>query len=128
MNKVHEHPIQTIFALMQSVLVVSGSLVTAGLMKARGFPDPTLSWHSFPIFVRSSGFFFLLIPLGWVLFSLWLESSPSHHCSRKWSLLTGFLILIALMSLFIVSATLASGAGTIIQSTGIESSFITPNA
>jgi len=109
--KVHQHPIQTILAALQCLLIVSGSLFIAWIMKARGYPDPSLVWHPIPTFIRSYGFLLLLIPAGWVFSTLWLESHPRHRQSRILSLLTGFVLLGALLFLFFVSALQATGSG-----------------
>ena len=109
--KVHQHPIQTTLAALQCLLIVSGSLFIAWIMKARGYPDPSLVWHPIPTFIRSYGFLLLLIPAGWVFSTLWLESHPRHRQSRILSLLTGFVLLGALLFLFFVSALQATGSG-----------------
>ena len=115
MLKAHQYTAQTILALFQSLLVVSGSLATAFVLKTRGYPDVPLSWHPFPVLVRSWGFSLLLIPWLWAVATVWMEAHPAGNFSRRWTMSSGVLVLVGLLFLFFVSLVLASGAGTLIQ-------------
>ena len=112
---IREHTIQTVFAVLGSTLIVGGSLMTAKLMKARGFPDPDQFWHPFALFVRNWGFFLILIPGAWVAWSIWLEDNPRIHFTRRWTLVTGMLLLAGLAWLMFVAVILGSGAGRLVQ-------------
>lgn len=115
-NQVREFKVQSVFAVLHSALIIGGSMATAALMKARGFPDPEQFWHPLPMFVRSWGFLLILVPGAWVAATIWLERNRSESFSARWTLVTGVLVLAALGCLMLVSILLGSGAGTIIQS------------
>ena len=116
MNHLREHSIQSVFVALDAALIIGGSLMTAALMKARGFPDPDQFWHPFALFVRGWGFFLILIPALWVGGSLWLERNPRFDFTSRWTIVTGILVFAGLAWLMFVAVMLGSGAGTIIQS------------
>lgn len=114
-HPLREHSIQATFAALDSALIIGGSLLTAALMKARGFPDPNQFWHPFALFVREWGFLLILIPGLWVGASVWLESHPRIDFTSRWTIFTGVLVFAGLVWLMLVAVMLGSGAGTIIQ-------------
>jgi hypothetical protein len=116
MNPVREYATQSVFAVLQSALIIGGSMSTATLMKARGFPDPTQFWHPLALFVRNWGFLLILFPGIWVIATIWLERNRSAYFSTRWTLVSGLIVLAAFCCLMLVSILLGSGAGTIIQS------------
>ena len=106
---------QAILAVLQSALIVGGSLSTTALMKARGYPDPHQFWHPWALFVRDWGFLFLSIPLMWAGATIWLERSQVAEFSTRSTVISGLLVFAGLGFLMFLSALLASGAGTLIQ-------------
>ena len=115
-NPISEFAAQSVFAVLQSALIVGGSLTTAALMKARGFPDSSQFWHPFALFVRSWGFLLILIPGIWVVGTIWLERSRSLDFTTRWTVISGLLVSAGLVLLMAISVLLGSGAGTLIQS------------
>ena len=116
MNPLREYSIQSVFAVLDSTLIIGGSLMTAALMKARGFPDSNQFCHPLALFVREWGFLFILIPGLWVAGTVWLESNPRFDFTSRWTMVTGVLVFVGLAWLMFVSVILGSGAGRIIQS------------
>ena len=115
MNPVREFMYQAILAVLQSALIVGGSLSTAALMKACGYPDAHQFWHPLALFVRHWGFLLLSIPLIWAGATMWLERSRVTEFSIRSTVATGLLVLAELGFLMFFSALLASGAGTLVQ-------------
>jgi len=114
-NPIREYMTQSVFAVLQSVLIVSGSLMTAGLMKARGYPDPGQFWHPLALFVRNWGFLLISVPGAWVVGTVWLERRPGSDFTTRWTIVTGLLVLAGLAWLMVISVLLGSGAGTIVS-------------
>jgi len=106
---------QSVLAVLQSALIVGGSLTTATLMKARGYPDSSQYWHPWALFVRNWGFLLILIPAIWVVGTIWLERNRSLDFSTRGTVVTGMLVFAGLGLLMVISILLGSGAGTLIQ-------------
>lgn len=78
---------------MQSTVIVSGIMATGAMLKARGYPD----FH-FPIspqvwFVRHWGLSLLIIPSAWVFVTVWLEARREGEFTKRWSIITGVVVL-----------------------------------
>lgn len=114
-SPLREHSIQSVFAALDSMLIIGGSLMTAALMKARGFPDPNQFWHPFALFVRGWGFLLILIPGIWVVWSVWSESNPRFDFTRRWTIVTGLIVFAGLAWMMFAAVVLGSGAGRVIQ-------------
>jgi len=110
-----EYRIQSVFALLASVLIMGGSLMTGVIMKARGFPDVNELWHPLALFVRNWGFLFIGFPIIWVIISISLENNPEVDFTKKWTIISGFVLLGFLACLMFVTVILASGGGNLIK-------------
>lgn len=111
--KLHsEYQAQGILAVLQSVLVIVGCLMTAALLKARGYPDRFADLPFQLALVRNWGFTLNLIPLGWVMMTIWLERNHRGWFSKRWTVLTGIGLGIALGWYFLVTMARA-GSSTI---------------
>ncbi len=98
---VRDYAMQSIFAAAQSVVIVAGALLTAATPRMRGGP-----WLA--VLVRDWGFLLLLIPAAWVLITLWLERHRSDWFTKRWTILSGILVLAALVLLMVQAFTQAS--------------------
>ena len=58
----------SLIVVVMSLIVISGSFCTAGMMKALGYPEG--EWNALSVFVRSYGFVFLFVPFFWGLLAL----------------------------------------------------------
>ena len=100
MHFYENHRIQTIFVLLQAGVIMGGSMLAGGIMKAMGYEDglgfriPLVS-H----FVRDWGFILLVIPLGWTLLTIAMEQRTDWH-TKRWTVGSGLVILMALGALF----------------------------
>lgn len=88
-----DYTIQTVLATMQSTVIVSGIMATGAMLKARGYPD-----FDFPIspqvwFVRHWGLSLLIIPSAWVFVTVWLEARREGEFTKRWSIITGVVVL-----------------------------------
>ncbi len=62
----------TIALLIQSFVIVAGTFITTGMLKAYGYPDEEIMiWNPVSVFVRSWGWWAILIPPVWLGTSLW---------------------------------------------------------
>lgn len=99
MRYLEQHRTQTILALFQVGTILVGSIGVGWLLKAFGYSDGNqMFW--LVIFVRNWGFSLALIPVIWVLSSLWMEVHHSWH-SRRVTLITGILLWAALVWFFL---------------------------
>jgi hypothetical protein len=115
-NPIREFVTQSVFAVLQSALIVGGSLTTAALMKARGYPDSNQFWHPWALFIRNWGFLLILIPGAWVVVTIWLERNRGSDFSTRWTVITGLIVFAGLGWLMTISVFYGSGAGRLIQS------------
>ena len=85
---------------MQSVVILYAILGTATTMKVYGYPEPDVSviWRPLALFVRRFGLLLFAIPALWVWATIHLEQGPSRF-SKRWSLVTGGLVLALLWGL-----------------------------
>ena len=105
MSVLREHGTQSVLTVLQATVVVAGSMCTATILKALGYPESHDMWPSLSVFVRNWGFLFLIIPASWAITTLWLERHQSSWFSKRWTLITGIIVLAALSFLFVVSTT-----------------------
>lgn len=73
MSVLREHGIQSVLTVLQATVVVAGSMCTATVLKAFGYPEEHRIWPAFSVFVRNWGFVFLIVPAFWAVTTLWLE-------------------------------------------------------
>jgi len=110
MNRLSEYSSQTVIAAMQTVVVVGGTLATATMLKIAGYPESEKMWPQASVFARDSGFLFLLVPVLWVLASVTFERRYPDWFSKRWTVASGFIVLLALMLYFTkTAAVVASG-------------------
>jgi hypothetical protein len=100
---VRDNAMQSIFAAAQSVVIVAGSLLTAATPGMRSAEGPWLA-----VLVRDWGFLLLLIPAAWVFATLWLERHRSDWFTKRWTILSGFLVLVSLVGLMMHAFARAS--------------------
>lgn len=100
---VRDNAMQSIFAAAQAVVIVAGSLLTAATPRMRSGEGPWL-----PVIVRDWGFVLLLIPAFWVFATLWLERHRSDWFTKRWTILSGLLVLLSLVGLMMHAFTRAS--------------------
>jgi hypothetical protein len=106
MRLVDQHRTQTILALFQVGTILVGSIGIGAILKAMGFSDiQEMSW--LVIFVRNWGFILVLIPVVWVLMTIWMELHQSWY-SKRLTLVSGLLLLGSLVWFFILVAARAS--------------------
>jgi hypothetical protein len=103
---VRDNAMQSIFAAAQSVVIVAGSLLTAATPRMRS--GGSGGGHWLPVFVRDWGFLLLLIPATWAFATLWLERHQSDWFTKRWTILSGVLLLAALVLLMVHAFTRAS--------------------
>ena len=92
---------------------MGGCLFTGVILKARGYPDEFTELPLQLAFVRNWGFLLILIPLGWVALTIWLERTQASWFSKRWTLMTGIGLGIALGCY--VFASMARAGSSIIQ-------------
>lgn len=100
---VRDHAMQSIFAAAQSVVIVAGSMLVAATPRMRSGDGPWL-----PVLVRDWGFLLLLIPAAWVIVTLWLERHRSDWFTKRWTILSGVLLLTTLVCLLMHAFARAS--------------------
>jgi hypothetical protein len=90
-------------ALFQVFTVIIGVFMTRAAFMASGYPDADLQWNRLALLLRNHGYFLLLVPLAWTLTATRLENLSSGPWSRRWTLVTGMLVLAALAGLLLWS-------------------------
>ncbi|MEK7948864.1 hypothetical protein [Luteolibacter soli] len=112
MNFAGEFRVQAVLAALQSGIVIAGSLLTATILKARGYPE---TFSVLPLklsFVRNWGFLLILLPLVWALATIWLERRQPDWFSKRWTVGTGVL-LAAWLGWFLFTAMARAGSSLI---------------
>jgi len=104
MNRIGEYKTQSVLAAMQALVIVYGILSTAAILKASGYPDGVNEWRPFSVFVRQYGLVFMIVPALWVWTTIQLEIRAANF-SRAGSLVSGVLVLIILLYVFLGSAS-----------------------
>lgn len=113
MGIIEQHRPQTILALLQAGTVLVGSIGVGAMLKALGYSDiQELPWLL--VFVRNWGFLLLVIPLAWVVITIWMEFHQAWY-SKRYTILSGLLLIAALVWFFI---RVASRVGSILVSMG----------
>lgn len=88
-------------ALFQVSTVILGVFMTRLSFMSNGYPTENLDWNAIPLFIRSYGFFLLVVPVIWTSLAVCLENSPVGRWSRRWTVASGLLLLFALAILFL---------------------------
>jgi|688.fasta_scaffold50459_3 hypothetical protein len=106
MRALQQYRIQTLFALLQSGVILFGSLLTGAIMKSM---ELAAQMEKVPLilrFVRDWGFLLILIPLAWIALTIRLERVCDWH-TKRWTFISGLCLLAALawfMALMIARA------------------------
>ncbi|YCM42330.1 hypothetical protein V2O64_13550 [Verrucomicrobiaceae bacterium 227] len=104
-----EYRLQTILAILQSLAVICGALVFRTLVKV---VHPALGQHDtlagFPVFLFDSSAFLLLIPISWVIFTIRKEGNPRSSWSSKHTLISGIMVIVAILAAFAIVTQLAT--------------------
>jgi hypothetical protein len=105
---------QGILTLLQTGVILAGSLSTRALLKAQGYPRIYLGHWEFSIFVRDWALLFVLIPVMWCFGSIKFEENSSTW-SQRTTFITGVVLLLLLAGSMMRSIGLAtlSGSGVI---------------
>lgn len=107
MHFYENHRLQTIFVILQVLVIMIGSLVTGGMMKIMGYDDAfSERWSPFLRFIRNWGFLLILIPLAWTIFTVALEQR-AYWYSKRWTMGSGLLVL-ALLGWLLLQAMLGA--------------------
>ena len=114
-----EYGAQTVLASIQTVIVIGGTLTTAALLKAAGYPDARPLWSTLPVFIRDWGFVLLLVPAIWVICTVALERSLVDSSTKRTTIASGVVVILALLYVLIGSAVSTMG-GTILSTTNGE--------
>lgn len=91
-----EYRLQTMFALLQSGVILFGSLLTGVILKGMGYPDKFQEIAFSLWFVRNWGFLLILIPLAWAAGSIWMEKNQAWF-TKRWSLVSGLSLFVGLI-------------------------------
>ena len=102
-----QHRVQSVIAAFQCTTIVFGTIAVATMLKAAGYPDSRDTWPQMPVFIRDWGLIFLFIPLGWVVFTIWLEHKKEYECSRVFVMISGLIVLGLLFFFFLGQAARA---------------------
>lgn len=102
MNLWNKHRIQSIFILLQTGVILGGTLLTRASLKLNGYPSEDFRFPPLPVFIRGWGWLLFIAPVCWTFLSLWMEQNRSWF-SNRWTLVSGCLLLIGLILLFIYS-------------------------
>ncbi|MBB5352064.1 hypothetical protein HNR46_002305 [Haloferula luteola] len=116
MNFSAEYRIQGILGSLHAPLIVGGCLSTGAILKVRGYPDEFTELPLRLAFVRNWGFLLILIPLGWVVLTIWLERHQAIWFSKRWTVATG--IAVGGMMGWYLLGTLVLAGSSIIQKLG----------
>lgn len=108
---IREHSLQSIFAVFQCGIVIIGTACTAGMLKLSGYPDDAIEWPSTAVFIRNWGLLWLVVPLGWVVGTVYLERNREINFSGKAVVISGFIILSILFTFFLFVALRALFCG-----------------
>ena len=111
-----EYGAQTVLASIQTVIVIGGTLTTAALLKAAGYPDARPLWPTLPVFIRDWGFVLLLVPAIWVICTVALERSLVDSSTKRTTIASGVAVILALLYVLTGSAV-STMSGTILSTT-----------
>lgn len=96
MSSIREYTPQSVLASLQSVVVIAGSMFTGAALKLMGYPEARVHWPTASVFVRNWGLLLVLIPAAWVVGSIWLERNRADWFSKRWTIVSGVLVLFCL--------------------------------
>lgn len=96
MEWTHRHQAQTIFGILQSIVIIGGCFLTKIMLTTRGIDLTTAELPFRTWFIINWGFTLLLIPLAWVMGSIWLERHSAEPLSIRSTFISGLALLIGL--------------------------------
>jgi hypothetical protein len=102
-----EYRLQRIIGALHAGIIMTGSLMLGVTLKVRGYPDEFADIPLLMLFVRNWGFTLILIPLAWVVYTIWSERDDTGSFSKRWTLISGIglgLILIWFHSALVLQA------------------------
>lgn len=111
-----EYGAQIMLATMHAVVIIGGSLATAALLNAAGYPSSRPAWSSLAVLVRDWGFALLIVPAIWVIVTVKLENSLVDPWTKRATIVSGIALLLSL-SLPLALAAMSSVGGTLISAT-----------
>ena len=114
----HEYSIQTVLASMQFVVILFGFMATGLILKGAGYPDIGFPINGRTLFVRHYRAVFLIVPVIWVFATIALEGRPENRFTKRWSFVTGAMLLAGLTYFYF----LAAAGATSIDAGPIQSS------
>lgn len=90
----------SLIVVVMSLIVISGSFCTAGMMKALGYPVG--EWYALSVFVRSHGYVFLLVPFFWGILAL-ISKREKHEEGSFFTgvVVVGIIVFLGLIFLFV---------------------------
>ncbi|MFC7339662.1 hypothetical protein ACFQY0_20930 [Haloferula chungangensis] len=96
------HP-ATRIARLQVVAIIGGVFLTRAVFMVYGYPNNGVDFGTVPTLIRNFGFLLLAVPVLWTILSVWLEERPEGFWTRRWTIITGVVILGILASLLYYS-------------------------
>ena len=98
---IHEVHVSVRLALFQVLCVILGVIMTRAAFMGCGYPDSNLDWNALALITRNHGFLFLLVPVAWTSVAVYLENYGTGRWSRRWTVVSGLLLLAALGIFFL---------------------------
>jgi Na+-driven multidrug efflux pump len=98
---IHEVHVSVRIALFQFVVVILGVLMTRAFFMGAGYPETPRDWSAVALLVRNHGYVLMLVPVVWTVATLYFENYGSGTWSRRWTVVSGVLLLVALAFLFL---------------------------
>ena len=95
-DKLKEYRLQSLFGVLQAVVIAYGILFTGATMKMYGYPESDQIWKTHALFVRHCGVLLLAVPLIWVWATIHWERTRSDFTKRA-TLITGLCLLLGLL-------------------------------
>ena len=86
-------------AFLQILAIIGGVFTTRAAFVACGYPDANYDWIGPALFVRNYGFFLLVLPFTWTTATIYLETYGTGRWSKRWTLASGLLLLLAIVLL-----------------------------
>jgi len=87
-------------ALVQTLFILIGVLMTVAHLKLYSFTDGQLDWNPIAIAVRNYGFLLLIIPTIWALTCTLLERNNTNRWSPFMTAVSGFVLIACFCCLF----------------------------
>jgi len=117
MNIPEEYRIQSILAPLQIFTVVVGMFAVLGSMKSQGYREGVTELPRILEWVAAYGYGLIALPIVWSVATLWFQRHAENWYSNRWSIVSGFVLLLGLASIFCFSLMVVFSAfsGALIQ-------------